>query len=96
MTGTIFEKPLKPLGYVKMSATTARPLASMPDKATHALLITETQAIRWRDDGTVPTTTDGMQLAVNTPFVYFGDIRKIQIVEVVVGAVVHVSYYGSL
>lgn len=63
-------------------------------KPTFALIIAETQAVRWCDDGTTPTTTVGMPLAVGVPLQYDGDLSKIKFIEQVAGAVLNISYYA--
>lgn len=63
-------------------------------KPTFALIIAETQAVRWRDDGADPTTTVGMPLAVGVPLQYDGDLSKIKFIEQTSGAVLNISYYA--
>lgn len=64
--------------------------ALMPTKA---VIIPETQAVRWRDDGTAPTASVGMPLAVGQPLEYDGDLRKIRFIEQAASAKLSVSYY---
>lgn len=66
-------------------------LAQQP---TFALIIAETQAVRWRDDGVAPTSTVGMPLAVGIPLQYDGDLKNIKFLEQVAGAVLNISYYA--
>lgn len=58
-----------------------------------ALIIAETQGVRWRDDGVAPTTTVGMPLAVGIPLQYDGDLSKIRFIEQTAGAKLNISYY---
>ena len=62
-------------------------------KPSFALIICETQAIRWRDDGVAPTATVGMPLATGVPLQYDGDITNIRFIEQVAGAKLNISYY---
>jgi len=54
----------------------------------------ESQAVRWRDDGTAPTATVGMQLPVGGELIYDGDLRAIRFIEEVASAKLDVSYYA--
>jgi len=59
-----------------------------------AIILAEGQAVRWRDDGTAPTASVGMPLAVGVTFVYDGDLTKIRFIEQTGGAKLNVSYYA--
>ena len=60
-----------------------------------ALLQAETQAIRWRDDGTAPTATVGMILNVgDAPYPYDGDLSMIRFIQVAATATLNVSFYS--
>ena len=59
-----------------------------------ALIVAESQAVRWRDDGTAPSASVGMPLAVGVSFVYDGDLTKIRFFEQAGGAKLNVSYYA--
>lgn len=60
---------------------------------TRAVIICETQAVRWRDDGTAPTSSVGMPLAVGQPLSYDGNLKKIQFIEQTASAKLNVTYY---
>lgn len=83
-----------PLGYEKLSVSTVQTL-SPPRGATRIIVYCETQAIRWRDDGTNATATDGMPLATGTRLDYEGRLSTFTIVAQTGTATVHVSYYDS-
>lgn len=59
-----------------------------------AIITPESQAVRWRDDGTAPSATVGMPLAAGTTLQYDGDLTKIQFFEQVGGAKLNISYYA--
>jgi len=61
---------------------------------TIAIIIPETQAVRWRDDGTDPTSTVGMPLAAGVALQYDGDLTKIRFIESTAGAKLNISYYA--
>lgn len=99
------EPNVKPLGYQQIttisSATGLTVPAAPTETVTHApaarankaFIIAETQDVRWRDDGTNPTSTVGMLLQKNEEFWYTGDINAIKFIEVTSGASLSVSYY---
>ncbi len=62
-------------------------------KPVFALIIAESTGVRWRDDGTAPTSTVGMPLAVGVPLQYDGDLSKIQFIEQSASAKLNISYY---
>ena len=62
-------------------------------KPTFALIICETQGVRWRDDGTNPTASVGMPLAAGVPLQYDGDLNKIKFIQQTAGAKLNISYY---
>ena len=70
--------------------TDANGLAARP---AIAIIVPETQAVRWRDDGVAPTATVGMPLAVGVTLQYDGDLTQIQFFEQTAGAKLNVSYY---
>lgn len=85
-----------PMGYAQdTTINAASPLAgTIPQGASRAVVYVTAQACRWRDDGTNPTSTVGIPLAVNTELVYEGDLTKFRIIEQAGGAVLNVAFYG--
>ena len=90
-----WDSVLKPLGYEQITSLAAAAGMTPGAGARSALIVAVTQAIRWRDDGTDPTASIGIPLAVDTPFWYTGDMSAIKFIEVVASAEVNISYYGS-
>lgn len=72
-------------------ATTPTGLAYKPN---FALITPEGQAVRWRDDGTSPTASVGMPLAVGVTLQYDGDLSRIKFIEQSSGAKLNISYYA--
>lgn len=62
-------------------------------KANFALIIAETQNVRWRDDGVAPTASVGMLLVAGVPLQYDGDLSKIKFIEATASAKLNISYY---
>jgi hypothetical protein len=65
----------------------------LASKATFALIVAETQNVRWRDDGVNPTASVGMPLAAGVPLQYDGDLTKIRFIEQTASAKINISYY---
>lgn len=63
-------------------------------KPVFALIVAEGAPVRWRDDGTAPTASVGMPLAVGVPFQYDGDLTKIRFIEQSASAKLNISYYS--
>lgn len=72
-------------------STTRDGLRTVP---TFALIIAETQGVRWRDDLTAPTASVGMPLPVGIPLQYDGNLSNIRFIEQVAGAKLNISYYS--
>lgn len=89
------EQNLKPLGYEKVTGLSSSKSLTPPANAKQALLKVESQPVRWRDDGTDPTTTTGMLLDVGEEFWYTGDIAEIEFIETAASATLHVCYYRN-
>lgn len=90
------------LGYQQLGTLTSAvgltvpardPLTGMDMKANFALIVAETQDVRWRDDGTDPTASVGMLLKAGVIFQYDGDLKKIKFIETTASAKINVSYY---
>lgn len=70
------------------------PISGLCGQPTLAVIEAEGQAVRWRDDGTAPTSTVGIPLAVGVPLNYDGDLKNIQFIEQTSGAKLNISYYA--
>lgn len=84
----------KPLGYEQITSLSAATGLTVPAGATSAVIIAETQAVRWRDDGTDPSGTVGMPLAVDTLLEYGGDLSAITFIEQAASAKLNVAYFA--
>lgn len=89
------------LGYQQITSLSASTGLTLPTTdatglncaPAFALIIAETQGVRWRDDGVAPTASVGMPLAVGIPLQYDGDLSKIRFIEQTAGAKLNISYY---
>lgn len=82
------------LGYQQITSLSASTALTVPAGATMALIVAETQAVRWRDDGTAPTATVGMPLAIGVSLSYDGDLKAIRFIEQAASAKLNVAYYA--
>lgn len=89
------------LGYqqiVGLAASTGltvptRDLNGQSCDPTMALIVAETQGVRWRDDGVAPTASVGMPLAPGVPLQYDGDLQAIRFFEQAATATLNITYY---
>jgi hypothetical protein len=85
---------LEPNGYVQITTlTTSVGLGTIPGNTKLTLIQAEVQNVRWRDDGTDPTTSIGMLLEAGQTLVYNGNPAEIELIEVTAGAVLNISFY---
>ncbi len=82
-----------PLGYQAIAPTASTAL-TVPNGATHALITTEVQDVRFTDDGTTPTLTVGLVLKIEDgPLWYAGDLHALLFFNDIAGALVKILYY---
>ena len=71
-----------PLGYQQITSLSASTGLTVPttgmQRPVRAIITPETQAVRWRDDGTAPTAAIGYPLAVGAELRYDGDLNVIR------------------
>lgn len=95
VSGTQLEAPAQvaPLGYQQITSLSSVATLAIPQGATTAVIVVETSAVRWRDDGISPTANVGMLLTAGSTMFYKGNLATISFIQVSTGAVVNVSYY---
>lgn len=87
----------RPLGYTQITDVSSAVAVTPLGGATAVLVSVEGSAVRWRDDGTAPTASVGMPLAVGTDLYYVGgDLSKLQIIEQEAGATVNLAFYNAI
>ena len=92
MTTYVRDDSLEPDGYYQL--TNLSSVASVAGgNGRVALIQALNQNIRWRDDGTNPTSNTGMRLAAGQTFLYNGNMQKIRLIEEASGAEVNISTY---
>jgi hypothetical protein len=87
-----------PLGFCQLSGfSTATLLSScsggIPSKAACALIVIETNSVRWRDDGTAPTSSVGMLLATGVYWGYLGKMNALDFIPSTGNATADVTFY---
>jgi len=86
-----------PVGYQQITVLTAATNLTIPTTAqqrpAYCRIIPESQAVRWRDDGTAPTASVGYPLSVGAELRYDGDLTKIQFIQQAASATINVVYY---
>jgi hypothetical protein len=82
------------LGYQQITSLSAAASLTVPTGATMALITPETEGVRWRDDGTDPTSSVGMPIAAGAYFNYDGDLNRIRFIQQTATAKLNVSYYA--
>jgi len=90
------------LGYQQITSLSSSTALTVPSvdvnglscRPAMALIIAETQAVRWRDDNTAPTAGVGMTLAVGATLQYDGDLTMIRFIEQAASAKLNISYYA--
>lgn len=93
-TLSTYSAPWRCLGYQRITSLSAAAALTVPAGATFAVVVPETQAVRWRDDGNDPTASVGMPMAAGSTMNYDGDLSAVKFIEQTSGAVLNVSYYG--
>lgn len=90
----------KPLGYQQLTGIgTSTPVSLAPPKGAKLLLVqAEAQGVRWRDDGSAPTSTVGYPLAAGNELRYTGTMAGMQAIQFIgqaAGAILNVTYFAQ-
>lgn len=85
---------LTPLGYQQITSIGTAASLTVPSGANFARISVSTAAVRWRDDGTAPTSTVGMPMSNNDePMEYSGSLSALQFIAQSGNPALNVSYY---
>lgn len=94
--------PWVPLGYCQLSPATATKLSAcsvnnvtgIPAGANLVVVRTESQSVRYRDDGVAPSSGVGQPiLTTDPPFVYESTLSAIQFIQTGSTATLDVTFY---
>lgn len=84
----------EPIGFEQItSLSSAVAPASIPVGTRMMFIQAEGQDVRWRDDGTDPTASVGMQITSESILLYTGFFHKIKFIEETAGAKLNITYY---
>jgi ABC-type amino acid transport substrate-binding protein len=88
-----------PCGYQQITTLSSAQSLTIPTNicaagtVTFAVITAETQAVRYRDDGTDPTASVGQPLAVGVILEYSGSLSKVKFIAQTGSPVLNISYY---
>ena len=82
-----------PMGYSQITSLSSA-VGLNAKNGRWALIQAVGQNVRWRDDGTDPTASVGMILYAGQTLPYYGDIKKIRLIETAASAEVNVVVYN--
>lgn len=86
-----------PKGYQQIADATlaAATALTVPAGSTYAVVQNNgSQPVRYRDDGTDPTTTVGMRIPAGNTLTYDGNLAAIKFIREAAGVTLDVTYYG--
>lgn len=90
------EPALVALGYQQIVGLAAATALTIPAGTSLAIITPETQAVRWRDDGTDPTASVGYPLAASAELQYSAaQLSRLKFIEQTATATLNICYYGS-
>lgn len=82
------------LGYEQVAITALAVVGLTPPRGSfYAVIQADGCVVRWRDDGTDPTTTVGMKLADGGELVYDATLEAIGLIAASGSGVLNISYY---
>lgn len=84
------------LGYQQMTSLGSATAPTVPTGTSWAVLVAEAQIVRWRDDGSDPSATVGMTLAVGVPYEFTGNLARLKFIEATASAKLNITYYGGV
>jgi hypothetical protein len=86
---------LAKLGYQQITSLSGATALTVPAGATYCIVTAESQAVRWRDDGTNPTASVGMPIASGNSYSFNGaaNLAALRFIEQTASAILNVSYY---
>ena len=84
------------LGYQQITSLSTATALTVPAGTAFALINAQTQAVRWRDDGTDPTASVGYPLAAGSEIQYnSASLSRLKFIEQVASATLNIVYYSG-
>jgi hypothetical protein len=81
-------------GYQQITSLSSAQSLTVPDGASIAVVSVETKGVRWRDDGTNPTSSVGMPLSAGSERVFEVLLDNLKFIEQEASATLNVMYYS--
>ena len=81
------------LGYQQITGLGSAQGLTVPATATFATISVTGAAVRYRDDGTAPTTSLGVTWGAGSTQTYAGPLSAIKFIQLAAGATIDVLYY---
>jgi hypothetical protein len=79
-----------------LSTASAANLPSIPTGGAASVLISvEASGVRWRDDGTDPTSTVGQPVSAGQALCYANEVGAFRVIGQTAGATINVTYYAG-
>ena len=97
-SGLVSAAHARSLGFsqsTSLSTASAAALPSIPATSKSFIMSVEGASIRWRDDGTDPTTSVGHHVAPGAALCYSIEPSDVKVIGVTSGATINVSYYSN-
>ncbi len=86
----------RPVGFQTIAGAAAATALTVPPGAVRALIDVEDNSVRWRDDGTDPTTAVGMLIAAADPLLdYRGNLSTIKFIELASATEINITYFAQ-
>lgn len=82
-----------PLGYQQIVGLAAATALTVPTGATYAVIVTESQSVRFRDDGVDPTAAIGEPLLTGQTLNYNGSLSAVKFIQTAATATLNILYY---
>lgn len=93
----IAQKAADALGYTQITNVSAAVgVGTIPAGSERVILQAETQNVRYRDDGTDPTSSTGFLLVTNTIYEFnIAQIARMKFIEATASAKLNIGFYGT-
>lgn len=81
------------VGFQQITSLSSATALTVPTGARAAVVYVESQSVRYREDGTSPTTTVGLVIAAGGTQTFGANIGSVKFIETTTSAKINVSYY---
>lgn len=89
------DMPLEPVGHQQITNLASAVALTVPSRAKYALIQCTTQAVRYLDSGTNPTSTLGNRILTTSDGLWYsGKLSKLKFIEEAASGALNVLYYA--